>query len=610
MPNKENRRRRGFPVRSPARQRPQRSAGILLHPTSLPGPYGIGDLGSSAYVWIDMLVTARQRWWQILPLGPTGYGDSPYQCFSAFAGNPYLVNPDFLVRDGLLPASDLQGVHFPAERVDFGPVIQFKLQLLTRAWENFKAGKAPALRAAFAEFCTENATWLDDFTLFMALKDAHDGRSWLKWEPELIRRQPTALKQARQQLADALGLHQFRQFLFFRQWRSIRDYAKQCGIQLIGDIPIFVSADSADVWANPELFLLDGDRKPRFEAGVPPDYFSATGQLWGNPLYDWAALKKTNYAWWVARLRATLSLVDLIRLDHFRGFEAAWHVKAGQPTAEVGDWVPGPGIDLFHALREQLGRLPVIAEDLGVITPGVEKLRDDLGLPGMRILQFAFDGDTENRFLPHHYERNTVVYSGTHDNDTTQGWFRSQPEHTQHFARRYLARDGSDIAWDLIRAAWGSVADYAVAPLQDLLNLDTTARMNLPGRPNGNWGWRLPGRTGDPGGSRTSSRNDGTVFALGQVYWEPAAQARVLTGSLACAAGSGAPPDIFHRLLPCNDLDLAVNGEANLDFAATVIEHQFPGMHPHPWVSRRQREADVDRAAATRMNEHDLIVAG
>jgi 4-alpha-glucanotransferase len=484
----------------PAVRRPQRSAGILLHPTSLPGPYGVGDLGNSAFEWVDVLVAAKQKWWQILPLGPTGYGDSPYQCFSAFAGNPYLLSPDFLMRDGLLAPADVQGARFPAERVDFGPVIQFKLAITAKAWGHFKAGQAPALKRPFAEFCEQNAAWLDDYVLFMALKDAHGGKSWREWGPDLVRRQPGALAQAKQQLADGAGLHQFRQFLFFRQWRAVKEYAAQRGVRLIGDIPIFVSADSADVWANHELFLLDGDRRPRFVAGVPPDYFSATGQLWGNPLYDWAALKKTDYAWWAARLKATLQMVDLVRLDHFRGFEAAWHVPAGKPTAEVGEWLPGPGLDLFRALRQALGgQLPLIAEDLGVITPGVEKLRTELELPGMRILQFAFDSDTANRFLPHHYEHNTAVYTGTHDNDTTWGWYRTQPEHTRDFARRYLGRDGSDITWDLIRAAWSSVADWALEPLQDLLNLGTEARMNLPGRPAGNWGWRFTSGQVTPG---------------------------------------------------------------------------------------------------------------
>jgi 4-alpha-glucanotransferase len=440
---------------------------------------------------VDALVRARQTWWQVLPLGPTGYGDSPYQCFSAFAGNPYLISPDLLLRDHLLRGDDLTTARFPAGHVDYGPVIQFKTRLLARAWENFRAGKAPALRSEFEAFRHQQAAWLDDFALFMALKDAHGGASWLEWPADLIRRQPAALERARQQLADAVGQHQFRQFLFFRQWGGLRRYAHAAGIRLIGDIPIFVSGDSADVWSNPRLFQLDDRGRPRFVAGVPPDYFSETGQLWGNPLYDWPALKATSYAWWVARLRATLEQVDLIRLDHFRGFEAYWEIPAGMPTAQVGRWVKGPGTDLVEALRRNLGGLPLIAEDLGVITPEVEALRDDFHLPGMRILQFAFGGATESRFLPHNYERNTVVYTGTHDNDTTRGWYASIPEGEAHFLRRYIARDCSDVAWDLIRLAWSSVADFAVAPSQDVFDLGTEARMNLPGRPFGNWAWRF-----------------------------------------------------------------------------------------------------------------------
>jgi 4-alpha-glucanotransferase len=468
-----------------------RSAGVLLHPTSLPGPYGIGDLGPAAYAWIDRLFRARQAWWQLLPLGPTGYGDSPYQSFSSFAGNFYLISPDLLVQDGLLQPADLAGNSFPADHVDYGPVIQFKLRMLRLAWERFQARTAPALAPAFEEFCQRQASWLDDFALFMALKDAHGGASWTRWPKELVLREPAGLQKARQTLANAIGLHKFRQFLVFRQWRALKEHANSQAIKLIGDVPIFVASDSADVWANPELFLLDAQRQPAVVAGVPPDYFSKTGQLWGNPLYNWEALRRTGYRWWIERLRATLEQVDLVRLDHFRGFQAYWEVPAGRPTAEVGRWVPGPGTALFDALQAGLGRLPLIAEDLGVITPEVEALRDQLHLPGMRILQFAFGGATENRFLPHNYERHTVVYTGTHDNDTTWGWYRTISDAERDLVRRYLARDGSDIVWDLIRLAWASVADYALAPLQDVLNLGTEARMNRPGNPSGNWTWRF-----------------------------------------------------------------------------------------------------------------------
>ena len=468
-----------------------RGSGLLLHPTSLPGRFGIGDLGPAAYTWVDTLVRAGQKWWQVLPLGPTGYGDSPYQCFSAFAGNPYLVSPESLVQDGLIAATDLANLHFPEDRVDFGPVIEFKVWLLQRAWERFKAGAAAALKPEFEAFRDEAASWLDDFALFMAVKDAHGGASWLGWEPALVQRQPEALAKASHELADGVRQHQFRQFLFFKAWQALKAHANTQGVRLIGDIPIFVSSDSSDVWAHPEFFQLDAARQPVAVAGVPPDYFSKTGQLWGNPLYDWEALKANGYDWWVERFKATLSQVDLVRLDHFRGFEAYWRIAAGMPTAEIGAWTPGPGADFLTNLREILGGLPLIAEDLGVITPGVEALRDGFNLPGMKILQFAFGGATEDRFLPHSYEHNCVVYTGTHDNDTTRGWYEAATEPERDLFRRYAARDGTDVAWDLIRLAWSSVADLAVAPLQDVLSLGSEARMNLPGRAAGNWAWRF-----------------------------------------------------------------------------------------------------------------------
>jgi 4-alpha-glucanotransferase len=457
----------------------------------LPGPFGIGDLGPAAYQWVDALTRARQTWWQILPLGPTGFGDSPYQSFSAFAGNPNLVSPELLVRDGLLKDADLTGIHFPADRVDYGPVIQFKNHILHRAWDNFRGKSSGPLRSAFEEFCARQAGWLDDYALFMALKDANAGKSWHDWPAELRRRQPAALARARYELDGALGLHKFRQFLFFRQWNDVRRHCRERGIKLIGDVPIFVASDSADVWANPDIFQLDAERRPKVVAGVPPDYFSRTGQLWGNPLYNWDALKRTGFAWWIARLKAALEQVDLVRLDHFRGFEAYWEIPAGSATAETGRWVKAPGHELFRALRGALGGLPIIAEDLGIITPEVEALRDHFHLPGMRILQFAFGGAVEHRFLPHNFEHNTVVYTGTHDNDTTLGWFRTLAGHEAHFLRRYLPGVDHDPVWSLIRLAWGSVADYALCPLQDVLNLGTEARMNFPGRAGGNWTWRF-----------------------------------------------------------------------------------------------------------------------
>ncbi|MSU79212.1 MAG: 4-alpha-glucanotransferase [Gemmataceae bacterium] len=469
-----------------------RSSGVLLHPTSLPSSFGIGDLGPSAYAWVDALVQAKQTWWQILPIGPTGYGDSPYQCFSAFAGNPYIVSPQHLVEDGLLDPGDCDNGGFPANIVLYGPVIQFKNFLLEKAWQRFQAGRGSVLKPAFEKFCAEESAWLDDYALFMAIKDRHQLRSWLDWETPARMREPAYLQRVRTESASVFGQHRFRQFLFFRQWRQLKSYANERGIKIIGDIPIFVSPDSADVWGSPHLFALDSERKPEMVAGVPPDYFSATGQLWGNPHYDWTAMEKTGFAWWVERFRATTKLVDLVRLDHFRGFQAYWEVPAGSPNAIKGRWVLAPGQRLLEAVKAKLGGLPIIAEDLGVITPEVDALRRAFDLPGMRILQFAFGEGATNRFLPHNYDANTVVYTGTHDNDTTCGWYRAADEVIRDHVRRYLARDGADVAWDFIRAAWSSVAACAIAPLQDILNLGTEARMNFPGKPQGNWSWRLP----------------------------------------------------------------------------------------------------------------------
>jgi 4-alpha-glucanotransferase len=470
---------------------PARSAGLLLHPSSLPGRYGIGDLGPAALAWVDALAQARQTWWQVLPLGPTGYGDSPYQATSTFAGNPLLLSPEWMVQDGLLRQSDLGAPNFPTERVDYPAVSVYKRGLLLRAWEHFRGGAAAALRGPFEEFIVRQARWLDDFALFQALKDAHASKVWTEWEPGLVQRHPGIMARARQHLGNGIALHQFTQFLFFRQWQHLRQYAHEHGVRLIGDIPIFVSADSADVWANPQLFQLDERRRPRVVAGVPPDYFSKTGQLWGNPLYNWEALRASGYSWWVARLQATLEMVDLVRLDHFRGFEAYWEIPAGMPTAEVGRWVKAPGADFLRTARSVLGGLPLIAEDLGLITPEVEALRDEFGLPGMRILQFAFS-DGKNPYLPHNFVRRTVAYTGTHDNDTTAGWFAALPENERHYLRRYLPQvSEATVAWDLIRLGWASVADYALAPLQDVFALGTEARMNLPGKAEGNWRWRF-----------------------------------------------------------------------------------------------------------------------
>lgn len=474
-----------------------RSGGILLHPTSLPGPYGIGDLGPQAYGFIDWLAEAGCRLWQVLPLGPTGYGDSPYQCFSAFAGNPYLISPELLLQDGLLTESDLSDrPEFSASRVDFGLVIPWRLSLLERAFQRFQDRDPVELREAFAAFRAENAAWLDDYALFMALKEFHGGGSWSDWPAAIRKREEKALKEARVSLAQSILRHSFYQLLFSRQWSELREHAHQKGIQVIGDIPIFVSADGADVWSHPELFFLDEERRPTVVAGVPPDYFSATGQLWGNPLYRWDVHKKSGYAWWMKRFRSILGMVDVVRLDHFRGFAGYWEIQAGSATAEVGRWVPGPGVDFFDALSESLkdlsvgDTLPIIAEDLGVITTDVVELRDHFHFPGMKILQFGFSGP-ENPFLPHSYVSNCVAYTGTHDNDTALGWFVSAPAEERDFALRYLFSDGSEFAWDLVRSVWASVAMFAVAPMQDMLGLGTDARMNFPSKLGGNWAWRM-----------------------------------------------------------------------------------------------------------------------
>ena len=467
-----------------------RSSGILLHPTSLPNRYGIGDLGKSAYKFIDFLHNSGCKLWQTLPLGPTGYGDSPYQSFSTFAGNPYLISPDLLLEEDLLHPNDLkEELDFDNDLVDYGRVISWKLNLLERAFIRFE--RDPNLgRRNLDIFREKNSDWLEDYALFMALKEANGGGSWIGWDESLRNREKAALAKAREELKPAIDRFTFYQFLFFRQWDALRMYAKEKNIQIIGDIPIFVSYDSSDVWANPELFFIDEKKLPTVVAGVPPDYFSETGQLWGNPLYKWKKHKAENYVWWVKRMSAVLNMVDVVRLDHFRGFAGYWEVPAKELTAVNGRWVPGPGADIFERLKDELGGLPIIAEDLGEITPDVFELRDQFNLPGMKIFQFAFS-DENNPFLPHHYPENCVAYTGTHDNDTARGWYESASEYEKDFARRYLSVDGSDFAWDLIRSLWHSRANFVLAPMQDLLSLGTEARMNYPGRLGGNWGWRM-----------------------------------------------------------------------------------------------------------------------
>jgi 4-alpha-glucanotransferase len=472
-----------------------RASGLLLHVTSLPSSYGIGDLGSSAFSWIDRLHGAGQRWWQALPLGPTGYGNSPYQSMSSFAGSALLISPEQLVEDGLLQASDTQS-YFSADAVDYDSVIPFKHRLLETAWANFKAGQRNAkdLAPAYDEFCASQAHWLEDYALFRALKEKYRQAYYLEWPEELVQRSLSALAEARRELASQMDQVRFAQFLLFRQADQLKEHAHAKGVSLIGDLPFFVSPDSSDVWANPELFQLDEQHRPRFVAGVPPDYFSAQGQLWGNPVYNWDAVRSTGYRWCIDRLRALLAHVDVIRLDHFRGFAAAWHVSAGAPTAQSGQWVAGPGASFFQAVQTELGHLPFIAEDLGVITADVQALRDQFRLPGMRVLQFAFDGHADNPYLPHNFVHNAVAYTGTHDNATTREWYEELPAYQRQNFWSYLQRapgTSADAAPELMRLAWSSPAALAIAPLQDLLNLGSEARMNVPGRADGNWRWRV-----------------------------------------------------------------------------------------------------------------------
>lgn len=485
----------GAPANVPPFPPEYRASGLLLHVTSLPSPYGIGDLGSSAFSWVNRLHDAGQKWWQSLPLGPTGYGNSPYQPMSSFAGNAMLISPGGLISDGLLAEKDCEA-QFPSGVVDYDAVIPFKTQLLQDAWSSFKAGKRDDLRAEYDEFHTQQEHWLEDYALFRALKAKYKDAYYLDWPQELVQRSPESLASARRELANYIDQVRFAQFLLFRQGDQLKAYAHSKGVRLIGDLPFFVSPDSSDVWSNPELFLLDQHRRPRFVAGVPPDYFSAQGQLWGNPVYNWDALRATGYRWAIDRVRALLAHVDAIRLDHFRGFAAAWHVPAGAPTAQSGQWVQGPGADFFEALSKELGQLPFIVEDLGIITPDVQALRDQFRLPGTRVLQFAFDGHSDNPYLPHNFVSNTVVYTGTHDNPPTRQWHDELPDYQRQNFWNYAGRapgTSADAAPALMRLAWSSKAALAMAPLQDVLNLASESRMNVPGQAGGNWRWRCCG---------------------------------------------------------------------------------------------------------------------
>ena len=474
-----------------------RNSGVLLHPTSLPGPFGIGDLGPAAERWIATLARAEQTWWQMLPVGQTGYGDSPYQSPSTFAGNLNLISPERLFDEHLASQQTLSECEMPGGPVFYEEVMPRKRYLIRRAWERFRAGDAGHLRSEFDSFRVENAWWLYEFAVFDEIKDSFGSEAWWRWPESLALHDEKALKAASANLAEAIDIHQFGQFLFFQQWKQLREHSGKAGIRLIGDLPIYVALDSVDLWGHTEHFLLDERRMPTVVGGVPPDYFSATGQLWGNPIYDWDALRKTGYSWWIQRMKAALQLFDLIRLDHFRGIEAYWAVPSGDTTSEHGQWVPGPRAELLETLRNALGGLPIIAEDLGFITPQVDALRQEFGLPGMRILQFAFGGAVEQRFLPHRFEANLVVYTGTHDNDTTHGWYEKLTAAERENYHRYAPDANDNPVQTLIRLAWSSVAGVAVVPLQDLLGLDSEARMNTPGTATGNWRWRMSDAQGE-----------------------------------------------------------------------------------------------------------------
>ena len=473
-----------------------RASGVLLHPTSLPGPHGSGDFGPDAYHCVDWLASAGQKLWQLLPLAGIGPGNSPYMSNSAFAGNPLLIDLAELHTQGWLQPADLAPVPgLNATQINFAVMHAFRMQRLAKAAACFAASATAAQQAEYDRFVAQHHSWLDDYALFMSLCEHLGWTDWCDWEPALARREPQALADARAAHAERMGFWKFCQWNFYRQWLALKAYANSRGIQVIGDTPIFIAYLSAEVWASPHLFELGVDAanfgRPSVVAGVPPDFFSATGQRWGNPLYRWSEHAQDGFAWWVERVRHIFDLVDIVRIDHFRGFAGCWQIPVSEPTAVKGRWVPGPGEALFKAINKALGPMPIIAEDLGLITPDVEALRKKFGLPGMRILQFAFAGDASDRFLPHNHEPDTVVYTGTHDNDTTAGWWASATDRERHMARGYLATDGHDMPWTLIRAAMASVADTAVHPMQDVLALPSDCRMNHPGQESGWWGWRF-----------------------------------------------------------------------------------------------------------------------
>lgn len=471
----------------------KRYSGILLHPTSLPSPYGIGDLGKGAYEFVDFLEEAGQSLWQVLPLGPTGFGDSPYQSYSVFAGQTLLISPEKLEAQGLLQHWEIEEhPWFDPKMTEYGKVLEWKTIIFTKAFERFQKTEDQSLLKEYEAFEKEQDFWLEDYALYMALRHHFEEQGWLQWPKELQDPTETLRREWEERLAGEIAYEKFLQFEFYKQWSELHIYANEKEISIIGDMPIFVSIDSADVWANKALFSLDSKGYPTEVAGVPPDYFSATGQLWGNPLYDWKAHKKQDYEWWIRRIRTQLTMTDYLRIDHFRGFEAYWAVPAEEETAINGQWKKGPGMELFEAVKKALGgELPIFAEDLGLITPEVEKLRDACGFPGMKILQFAFEAEDESSFYPHNFTgTNCICYTGTHDNDTTFGWYEKADERARDRVRRYLNCDGSNVSWDFIRLAMSSVASYAIYPMQDVLRLGSEARMNVPGVLGANWAWR------------------------------------------------------------------------------------------------------------------------